>query len=99
MLSVNQLNASIKFTELWKATRSDNYPLRITKPLRENPLRLHSTRNDNLLEIKGKSEIVFGTFINDGTRLWNSAPADIKNCASIYSVKRLIKKFVETLPV
>ena len=69
MLSVNQLNASIKLTELWKATRSDNYPLKITKPLRENPLRLYSTRNDNLLEIKGKSEIVFGTFINDGIRL------------------------------
>ena len=60
---------------------------------------MHSTRNDNLLEMKGKSEIVFGTFINDGIRLWNAAPLEITNCDSLYSAKRLIKKYAKSFPV
>ena len=74
-------------------------PLKITKPLKDNPSRMHSTRNGNMLEMKGKSEIVFGTFINDGIRLWNNAPLEIKNCASIFTAKRLIKAYAESLPV
>ena len=99
MLSVNQLNASIKLTELWKANKIKDCPLKITRPLSENPMRTHSTRNDNLLEIKGKSDIVWSTFINDGIRLWNTAPLELKNCANIYPAKKLIKSFVKTLPV
>ena len=29
MLSVNQMNAQIKMTEIWKASNVDNYPLKI----------------------------------------------------------------------
>ena len=99
MLSVNQINASIKLTELWKATKSNECPLKITRPLCENHMRMHSTRNDNLLETKGKSEVVWSTFLNDGIRLWNNAPLDLKNSTSIYSAKKLIKSFVKTLPI
>ena len=62
----------------------------ITKPLKENPLRIHRTRNDNLLKENGKSDIVQSTFINDGIRLWNKAPVELKSCASLYTANKII---------
>ena len=46
-----------------------------------------------------KSEVVWSTFLNDGIRLWNNAPLELKNSTSIYSAKKLIKSFVKTLPI
>ena len=31
MLSVNQINAKIKLTEIWKAVNNDNCPIKVTK--------------------------------------------------------------------
>ena len=31
MLSVNQLNAQIKLTEMWKAVKKENYPIKVYK--------------------------------------------------------------------
>ena len=39
------------------------------------------------------------TFINDGIKAWNKAPDAIKNCNSLFSAKREIKKFVKTLQI
>ena len=39
------------------------------------------------------------TFKNDAARLWNLAPAVIKNSVSLYSAKSQIKKFALTLPL
>ena len=99
MLSVNQLNASIKLTEIWKAVNQQNCPLKISRPVHENPLRQMRTRNDNALVEIGLTDLRKATFLNDGTRLWNLAPNEIKTCNSIFSVKGLIKSFVKTLPV
>ena len=99
MLSVNQLNASIKLTELWKAVNNADNPLKITKPVHENPLRQMRTRNDNALVENGVTDLRKATFLNDGIRLWNLAPVEIKTCESFYSVKKQIKTFVKTLPI
>ena len=88
VLSVNQINASIKLTELWKATYNKECPLKITKPLKYNPMRVHRTRNDCMLAETGKSEVVWSTFTNDGIRLWNSAPMSIKNSDTLYTAKK-----------
>ena len=39
------------------------------------------------------------TFINDAARLWNVAPAAIKNCKTLFAAKKQIKIFVRTLPI
>ena len=99
MLSVNQLNASIKLTELWKAVNNADCPLKITNAVYENPLRQMRTRNDNALVENGVTELRKATFLNDGIRLWNFAPDEIKSCKSLYSVKKQIKIFAKTLPI
>ena len=42
MLSVNQLNARIKLQEIWKATKIEDYPLKIR--LQESTLHTINTR-------------------------------------------------------
>ena len=39
------------------------------------------------------------TFLNDAGHVWNNAPDSLKKCNSLYSVKKAIKLFVETLPL
>ena len=99
MLSVNQLNASIKLNEIWKAINYEDCPFKITNPVFENPQRQMRTRNDNALVENGVIDLRKATFINDGIRLWNLAPASITTCKSLYSVKKQIKLFVKTLPI
>ena len=45
------------------------------------------------------SELSKNTFINDGIKAWNKAPAKIKDCITYASAKNEIKKFVKTIPI
>ena len=76
MLSVNQINAQIKVTEIWKAVNNLECPLKIIKMkdvLPERPLRSKNESENNLMEV-GSTEISKKTFVNDGVRLWNKCP-------------------------
>ena len=99
MLSANQLNASIKLLEIWKALNVDNYPLKVDKQM-SHEARV-STRADTTgkpIEI-GKSALVQKTCVSDAIRLWNLAPDTITNCLSQSQVKTEIKKYVRRLPI
>ena len=101
MLSVNQTNAQIKLTELWKAVHNENCPINITKMkdvLPERALRSKLESGKILMEA-GVSEMSKRTFVNDGIKLWNKCPNEIKNSKSLFSAKREIKKFVANLPI
>ena len=101
MISVNQINAQIKITEIWKAVNNDECPLKITKMMDVKPERRLRSKNEienNLLE-SGLTENSKKTFINDGIRLWNRCPSAIKQSKSLFTVKKEIKKFVVTLPI
>ena len=66
MLSVNQINAQIKLTEIWKAVNNVECPLNIIKMkdvVPERPLWSKNETENNLLEI-GLSESSKKTFIN-----------------------------------
>ena len=95
MLSINQMHAQVKLTEMWKATNYLNYPLNIRK---QQPA-------ENGRETRGVSDGKFiepstlNTFIGNATRLWNSAPSIIKNTKSISSAKKEIKLYCQTLPI
>ena len=99
LLSVNQINAQIKLTEIWKSTHVQNYPIqcqKISDKLGSNSTRA-SSRGDLILEASThKSQ---GTFLNDAIKIWNEAPFSIKNSKSLATAKKEIKKFVVTLPV
>ena len=101
MLSVNQTNAQIKLTEIWKAVNNEECPLKVVKMkdvLPERTLRSKQTSENNLQE-SGVSDLSKKSFINDGVKLWNRCPNNIKQSKSLISAKREIKKFVLNLPI
>ena len=79
-LSINQIMAQIKLTEIWKAFNNENYPIKVTKMkdvLPERYLRSKVESEKILLEV-GVTEISKKTFTNDGIKLWNRCPSVIK---------------------
>ena len=95
MMSVNQLQAQIKLTEMWKASNVKTYPLNIGKRNLGEEIRItRSVTNENLNEPK-----TLTTFIGDATRLWNKAPLAIRSAKSISTAKKEIKIFCKNLPI
>ena len=69
MLSVNQIAAQIKLTEIWKATNIPKFPIKICK--QETPTNSRTTRgvtNGRLIEV-GTSNLIVNSYIGDATRL------------------------------
>ena len=99
LLSVNQINAQIKLTEVWKSLNIDSYPIKWTK---QNEVMkragLKSTNKPDLM-IYGFSQIQSQSFINDEARVWNSAPKKIKECNSLCLAKKLIRIHIQSLPI
>ena len=87
MLSVNQLQAQIKLTEMWKAAMFDNYPLKIEK-MKES---VEGRISEMYPKKTSKNQKTLNTFIVDATRLWNKAPNAIRNAKSIKMAKKEIK--------
>ena len=99
MLSVNQLNASIKLLEVWKALKVDNYPLTIKR--QEVTTNGTTTRGDSVgrpIEI-GKTNLTHKTCVSESIHLWNNAPKSIIESASLYEAKKEIITFSMSLPI
>ena len=99
MSSVNQTHAQIKLLEMWKAVNVKDNPIKveIVSSCPEAPL-TRSGGNSRLLEV-GKSNLCSKTFKNDAIRIWNHAPNELKECATVWSAKKAIKQFSLTLPI
>ena len=99
MCSVNQLNAKIKLTEMWKYVNLPAYANNNVKKMEtETGLRTSRSVSSGKI-IEGKSTRSLNSFINDSTRAWNQAPNAIKVCKSLLSAKKAIKSYIKTLPV
>ena len=99
MLSVNQMNAQIKITEAWKASQDEEYPLKIVKVKNaENCAKTRAIANGDVM-VSGKTKLVQATYLSDSSKAWNKIPNDIKDCKTIWVAKKVIKKFVATLPI
>ena len=98
-LSVNQTQAQIKLSEIWKATNLENYPITVTK--RANSLlapETRSLRNERLVTI-GTKRVVLDSCVEDAKIIWNLASENIKQAKTLYSAKTLIKQYCATLPI
>ena len=92
---MNQLQAQIKLTEMWKATYLTKYPLQIGKKTCGTEIRTtRSVTLENLNEPR-----TLNTFIGDATRLWNKAPSAVRTAKSIGIAKKEIKTFCKLLPI
>ena len=98
ILSVNQLNAQIKLTEVWKSKNNSNYPIKWVIDPKLVDARTRSIQKESLI-VTGKSHRLQSRFYSDAARLWNVAPDDIINSKTLFSAKNEIKKFVLTMPV
>ena len=99
MLSVNRLNAQIKLTEGWKALNSNVNNLNIVKPQVNPNERSSRSVSQGKLKLTAITNVTQNTYINDCKKMWNEAPLAIKNCKSLFTAKKAIKKYVNTLPV
>ena len=99
MLSVNQINAKVKLTEMWKASNVANYPTKLYKKevTDDNRITRSTIRGD--IVIQGKSELCNASFIQDAAKNWNLALLSIKNTTSMSIAKKEIRKFVLNLPI
>ena len=97
MLSVNQMQAQIKLTELWKAVNTDNNPLKFKHQIAaENGRESRTVSNKTLVLNKG-SILTIDSFKYDASKLWNNSPEDLKNTKSLYSAKLEIKKYCASI--
>ena len=97
--SVNQLAATIKLTETWKSVNIQNYPTRLitTKEISSTREVRGGTRRQ--FEETARLKVSKMSFVYDAARLWNNAPQTIKECKTLASAKREIKKYCRTLPI
>ena len=99
MLSVNQVAAQIKLTEMWKANNVEKFPIKVNKrTTMQNARVTRGDTSERLIET-GMSELVRNSCIGDATRLWNKAPQVIKDAKSLFSAKTKIKCFASSLPI
>ena len=97
-MSVNQINAQMKLSEMWKAMNDGDHPFNIEKrDSGPNVRSMRSITNDMLL-VQSFSELSKSTFTNDGIKAWNLAPKNFKDCTTYATAKNEIKKFVKTIP-
>ena len=97
MLSVNQVAAQIKLTEIWKATHDNEYPIKFFR-LEETQNRIttrQTTRGD--LHVHSKSVLALKGFIGSAPRLWNQVPFTIRNTNTLTAAKIEIKLYCQTL--
>ena len=99
MLSANQLNASVKLLEVWKALNMDNYPLSINR--QQNSTEGVSTRADltgRPVEI-GKTNLAQNTRVSNAVHFWNLTPSKVTESRLLYQAKKAIREFATNLPI
>ena len=99
MLSVNQIAAQIKLTEMWKASNDPHYPIKMkTKGSQEDGIETRSITRRDLTEV-GRSTKAKKSFTCDAAKVWNKAPDKIKIARTLASAKKAIKEHCKSLPI
>ena len=83
MLSVNQIMAQIKLTEMWKAINTNKNPLNFQPRSAAEDTRTTRSISNGMLENSGFSVLSKNSFIEDSKRVWNLAPSSIKDAKSL----------------
>ena len=96
VLSVNQMNAQIKLTEVWKALHNKNSPLNIKIPIFNPEHQSARSKGNGRLINKVFSNGTKLTFLHDSKKNWNCAPENIRKCEYLHTAKLEIKKFIKT---
>jgi hypothetical protein len=99
MLSVNQIAAQIKLTEMWKASNDPKYPIKMkTRERQENAVETRSVTRGDLTEV-GRSTRAKKSFIFDAAKVWNKAPEKIRTSKTLTTAKKAIREHCKSLPI
>ena len=100
-LSVNQLAASIKLAEAWKAINVEGYPIQLepNKKLLVEMVRNLRPTSSRLWNQDAKMTAAKESFSRNAAKLWNIAPQSKSNAINIKSAKKEISKHCKTMPI
>ena len=90
MLSVNQLAASIKLIEAWKACNITKYPIQLEKN-HENLIpndRIVRPYTTRLWKEDGRTNLARESFTRSAAKIWNQAPQTLKDCKTLSMAKK-----------
>ena len=76
-----------------------DYPYKPTYIEREEAIVQTRACSAKILKEVARSNLSKGTFRNDALKIWNLAPSTIRDCKTIYAVKKVIKIYVTSLPI
>ena len=84
--------AQVKIIEMWKSLNQSNSPVKIEVHANEINERVSRSGTAGKIVEKGTDKLSLSTCLNDSSRAWNRLPALLKDCKSIYMLKRNTKK-------
>ena len=92
--TVNQLAGEIKLIEAWKSINISNYPFKMEQNSQnidqsERTLRPSTTK---VWKDTAKTKAASESISIDCAKLWNHAPAEVKNAPTLWAAKKAIKK-------
>ena len=103
LLSVNQLAAQIKLTEVWKSVNVPGYPIVI------EPYNFSQSQQTINLELRPRPTRIFNdssrllvskySFNVGSARLWNLAPSAVTHALNLSAAKAAILDHAKVLPV
>jgi hypothetical protein len=99
MLSVNQMAAQIKLTEMWKASNDPEYPIKMkTRDNLEEGMESRSGTRGDMTE-SGGSARAKKSFTIDAAKVWNKASQKIRTAKSLAMAKKAIRAHCKSLPI
>ena len=101
LLSVNQLAAQIKITEVWKSINIDNYPVKLdgyNKHEKTTDIELRAQPN-RVFDDTFRLQISQQSFNADAAKLWNQVPDSIKSAKTLTAAKTATLKHVKSFPI
>ena len=99
MLSVNQMAALIKLTEMLKASNDPQYPIKMkTRDTQVEGMETRSSTRGDLTEIGGSTRAK-KSFTIDAAKVWNKASEKIRTAKTLTTAKKAIRAHCKTLPI
>ena len=98
-MSVNQTAAQIKLCEMWKASKVEDYPVKMEKTKCKIGERVTRQNKEEKFKEMARTKLGMSTFVTDGARLWNRAPKNVTSAKTRWQAKKTIKEYCKTLPI
>ena len=99
MLSVNQMAAQIKLTEMWKSSNDPQYPIKMkTRDTQVEGMETRNSTRGDLTEIGGSTRAK-KSFTIDAAKVWTKALEKMRTAKTLATAKKAIRAHCKMLPI